>query len=393
MEKDEIPRNLELNLPPGQSCFLWGARKTGKTSYLKKHFSDSLFIDLLEPTTVMRMIQRPELLREIVASRSSDQKKLTVVIDEVQKAPQLLDIVHMLIESEKIGFVLTGSSARKLKRGAANLLGGRAWRFTLHPLTFNELKDDFDLLTALNRGLLPQHYLSSHAKRFLRSYIADYLNEEIKGEALTRNLPAFAKLLKVIAVSHGEQINYANIASDVGVDAKTVKSYFEILVDTLIGYEILPYTRSGRRDALSRTPKFYLFDVGVATSLQGRTIEALSGAEAGKAFEHWVLMELLAYNSYLEKNLEIAYWRTRTGIEIDFVVGDAVAAFEVKIKDQNRQKDLKGMVAFLEASTLKVGYVITMEPYDRVISVDEKKSIQILGWKSFAVKLWAGELF
>src|SRR3989338_5422005 len=267
-----IKRLLKIALPKRQSAFLWGARKTGKSTYLHSHYPNAIYYDLLKSDESLRLMKAPHLLREELLMVPTAQLQYPVVIDEIQKVPALLDEVHWLIENKKISFILCGSSARKLKHGAANLLGGRAWRFHFYPLVYKEIPD-FDLIRALNHGLLPSHYLSEQPARMLRSYVADYLTEEIQAEGLVRNLPGFARFLELAGFCNGQMLNYANVARDCGIDAKTVKSYFQILQDTLVGYLIDPFSKKAKRDVISTTPKFYLFDVGVANHLSKTTIE------------------------------------------------------------------------------------------------------------------------
>ena len=253
-----------------------------------------------------------------------------VVIDEVQKVPAVLDEVHRLIEDAGRSFVLCGSSARKLKRGRANLLGGRAWRFELHPLSWPEIPE-FDLLRALNRGLVPQHHDSANHRRALAGYVDDYLKEEVFDEGLTRNIAAFSRFFDALSFCHGELLNFSSIARDCGIDSKTVREYFQILVDTLLGVFVEPFSRRRSRIVITRAPKFYLFDVGVAGHLAGRCIERAAGPDFGRALEHFVLMELLAYRSYHERDFPVRFWRTKSGLECDFVLGrDGAIAIEVK---------------------------------------------------------------
>ena len=381
-----IERGLRLQLPRGQSAFLWGPRKTGKTTLLKQQFPGSIYYDLLETDTFLKLSKEPFRLREELSTQ-----KITgpVIIDEIQKIPALLDEIHGLIENRKIGFVLCGSSARKLKQTHANLLGGRAWRFELFPLTTKELGPQFDLLTALNRGLLPSHYLDSHFSRSLKAYIYDYLKEEIQYEGLVRSLPAFSRFLDAVSFSIGELVNYANIARDCAVDAKTVAQYYQILVDTLVGVFVEPFRKQKKRQIISATSKFYLFDVGVASHLMQRHLQILKGAEFGKAFEHFILMELLAYRSYSEKGNRFSFWRTKEGLEVDFVVDDGKIAIEIKGSEHIDKSDLKGLTAFSEEHKTKRKIVICQERHPRKTEV----GIEITPWKHFLGELWNGDIF
>lgn len=380
-------RSLKIRLPAGQTAFLWGPRKSGKSTYLRANFPDSVVYDFLKTDVFFALSKKPSRLREeLIALKQSRQLVQPVILDEVQKVPAILDEVHWLIENEKMQFVLCGSSARKLKRGHGNLLGGRAWRYEMYPLTANEIPS-FDLLRALNRGLLPSHYLAQEYRRTIKAYVQDYLKEEILEEGLTRNMPAFARFMDALGFSQGELVNYANIARDCGVDAKTVKGYYEILVDTLLGNFIYPFqTRSGR-DQITKTPKFYLFDVGVAGYLARRSISEARGPDFGRALEHFILMELLAYRSYSEKDFAISFWRTKTGYEVDFILGDAQVAVEVKGSDRIDAVDLRPIKAFGEAHGTAKLWVVCNEPRRRVVG-----KVTIVPWHDFIQSLWRDEL-
>jgi uncharacterized protein len=235
-----ILRKLAIDLPPGQSAFLWGPRKTGKSTYLKTAFPRSIVYDFLKTDLMLELAARPHRLREQLLARPERDLAEPVILDEVQKVPRILDEVHWLIENKALRFILCGSSARKLKKSHANLLGGRAWRYEMFPLTTAET-GAVDLLRVLNNGLIPAHFLQTDAGRSLKGYVQDYLTEEIIGEAVTRNLPAFTRFFDSAAYSHGQLVNYANIARECGVDSKTVKEYYQILVDTLVGTLLQPY--------------------------------------------------------------------------------------------------------------------------------------------------------
>lgn len=383
-----FPRKISILLPKKQSAFLWGARKTGKTTYLKSNFPDSAWFDLLDTDLFVAFNRQPSLLREQILALPATKLDKPIIIDEAQKVPLLFDEVHKLIEEKGISFILCGSSARKLKRGQANLLGGRAWRYEMLPLSYFEIKD-FDLLLALQRGLIPSHYLSLDPKRSLQSYVNDYLKEEIREEGLTRNLPAFTRFLDAVGYSNGELINRANIARDCGVDSKTVKEYLNILVDTHIGFFLEPFKKRFSRQSISATPKFYLFDVGVAGQLAKRKVVALEGSEAGHAFEHFIICEIRAYRSYENLEFETYFWRTKTGLEVDLVVKskDSLMPIEIKIKKRIDKTDLKGLKAFLDEFSLERGYLICHEKSPREIEFDDKK-ISILPWKGFLERLW-----
>ena len=376
-------RALEMDLPTGQSAFLWGPRKVGKSTLLAQVFSASKRYDLLNTHTHLRLTREPWLLAQEIMALPDEQRRLPIVIDEVQKVPALLDEVHRLIEQTGVSFVLCGSSARKLKRGAGNLLGGRAWRFDLHPLTSQEIPR-LDLLRALNQGMVPAHYDAKRYQRSLRGYINDYLKEEVSNEGLTRNTPAFSRFFDALGFSHGEILNFSNIARDCGVDSKTAREYFQILEDTLLGHMIEPFARRRSRAILTRAPKFYLFDVGVAGHLMSRRIESPQGVDFGNAFEHFILMELIAVRSYQELDFPIRYWRTKSGLEVDFVLGAAGdVAIEVK-GGRIRASDLKGIQAYVEEHRPAQAVVVSNEPEPRRVG-----EVKIVPWAGFLERLWA----
>lgn len=383
-------RLAKLKIPAHQSAFLWGARKTGKSTFLHARFQESIWYDLLKTDELRRLMAAPHLLREELLAASSAQLKHPVIIDEIQKVPALLDEVHWLIENKKISFILCGSSARKLKRGAANLLGGRAWRFHFYPLVYKEIPE-FNLIRALNHGLLPSHYLSEQPSRMLRAYVADYLAEEIQAEGLVRNLPGFARFIDLIGFCNGQLLNYTNIASDCAIDAKTVKEYFQILQDTLIGYLIHPYVKKAKRNLISATPKFYLFDVGVANYLSKTKIETLQGVAAGDAFEHFILMELTAFLGLHEIDDPIQYWRSTTGLEVDFILNEGDCAIEVKITENPHLHDLKGLRAFCHDHKPKSAMVVCTAPRRRLLGTENGVKIEAVPWREFLAQLWDGK--
>jgi predicted AAA+ superfamily ATPase len=387
----EYRRYLKMNLPVGQSTFLWGARKTGKSFYLKHHFPESIYYDFLQTDLYFRFLKEPQLFREEILALDEGALAHPIIIDEIQKIPVLLDEVHWLIENSEAYFILCGSSARKLKRDGVNLLGGRSWRYEFFPLVFPEVPD-FDLLHALNNGLIPSHYSSKNWSKTIKAYVNDYLKEEIKAEGLVRNLAGFAQFLDIAAFSNGEILNYANIARDCGVDAKTIKEYYQILVDTLIGYYLYPYRNKTKREDLVATPKFYFFDVGVTNGIIKRTISQLKGAEAGNAFEHYIFLELWAYKGLHDFEFEIQFWRTNSGLEVDCILGDAEVAIEVKIGDRIRSSDIHGLIAFQKEYQPKSAIVVCTAPRRRKMMLPNGQSIDILPWKTFLEMLWKGEI-
>ena len=383
-----IKRILKIKLPSRQSSFLWGARKTGKTTYLKQRFPDSIFYNFLETDLFFAFLKEPSLLRQRLLAKSKESFRFPVILDEVQKVPNILDEVHYLIENKGLSFILCGSSARKLKCGRANLLGGRAWRLEMFPLVSAEL-GKVNLLKALNQGLIPAHYLQDavSCEKSLKAYVEDYLKEEIFAEGLSRNIPAFSRFLDAVGYSHGELINYANISRDCGVDSKTIKEYFQILSDTLLGSLLEPFKKRQHRQVINKAPKFYLFDVGVAGIVTKRRISEEKGELFGKAFEHFIFMEIKAYRSYSGKNFSINFWRTKSGMEVDFVLGEGEVAIEVKGVKRVDPSDLRGLHAFMENNLSKHSMIVCQEKEERIFG-----KIRIVPWQDFLSSLWNGDI-
>ena len=325
------------------------------------------------------------MLQQLLA-KDNDVLNHPVILDEVQKIPQILDEVHWLIENRGLRFILCGSSARKLKRGKANLLGGRAWRYEMFPFVTAEL-GSVDLLRILNHGMIPSHYLQEGYKKALKAYAQDYLKEEVFDEGMTRNIPAFSRFFDAMGYSHGELTNYSNIARECGVDSKTVKEYYQILVDTLLGTMVEPFKRRQDRRVISRAAKFYLFDVGVAGAITKRRLEAEKGELFGKAFEHFIFMEISAFNSYKELDYDINFWRTKSGLEVDFVLGRGEVAIEVKGSSRIDKRDLRPLRAFIEAYSPKKALVVCNERAERIHG-----QIRIMPYKKFLQDLWEGNI-
>lgn len=380
---DKIDRLLQVELPPGQSAFLWGPRKTGKTTFLRQRFPDSLVFDFLQTDRFLAFSNSPSLLREQIAAAAEEQLHHPIILDEVQKVPMVLDEVHWLIENRGLSFILCGSSARKLKRGRANLLGGRAWRFEMFPFVTAEL-DNYALLDVLNKGMIPSHYLQKDARRSLKAYVQDYIKEEIFAEGLVRNLPAFSRFFDSMTYSHGELTNFLNVSRDCGIDSKTVREYYQILVDTLMGVFVHPFKKRQSRQVITRSPKFYLFDTGVAGVVTKRILSEEKGELFGKAFEHFILLELLAYRSYKEKDFEIEFWRTKSGFEVDFILGNGKIAIEVKGKSQINLKDLRPIRSFRDEFQPKYALVVCNEPTERIVD-----NIRIVPYRIFLERFWA----
>jgi len=378
---------LDLSEAYEETCFLWGARQTGKSTLLRTIFPDALRYDLLLSDTYRKLMQHPAIVREECEASGLDgaSQKTPIIIDAIQKIPDLLDEVHWLIENRNLRFILCGSSARKLKRGHANLLGGRALRLELYPLCYPEIPD-FSLERALNQGLLPRHYLSHMSDRLLEAYVSDYLKEEIAVEALTRNIPSFNRFLEIAAFSNGELINYSNIASDCAVSSPTVKNYFDILEDTLIGYRLAAYTARKKRRLIT-ADKFYFFDVGMAAFLTNRGKVVQHSELFGRAFEHFIFMELTAHRRYSHLRYPLTFWRTASQYEVDFIIGDTLCAIEVKATEHIKGKHLKGLRALMEEHTVKYPIIICTGSVSR----KTEDGILILPWDIFLKRLWNNE--
>jgi predicted AAA+ superfamily ATPase len=379
---DMYSRKQSFSGSEQESLFLWGARQTGKSTLLKTLFPDALWFDLLISREYKRLVTKPDILRETVLANLNTKP---VIIDEIQRIPDLLNEVHWLISNYGVQFILSGSSPRKIFRSGANLLGGRALRYELYPLVSSEIPD-FDLIRAINNGLLPRHYDATNPQRMISAYIGNYLRDEIITEARLRDAGTFARVLEVAALTNGEMVNYTNIASDSGVSATTVKEYFQIMEETLIGRYLPSFQKRPKRRVIT-APKFYLFDVGIANNLLGRgRIE--QGTELfGKAFEHFIYQEIYAHSRYSDNGYPIYYWRTASQLEIDFVLGDHEVAIEVKATEQASGRHLRGLKAFTEEYTVKKAILISNDPLPRLVD-----NILILPWKVFLDRLWASEI-
>jgi uncharacterized protein len=331
-------------VPPQQGFFLFGPRGTGKSTWLRQAVPDALVVDLLQPDVARELTARPERFNDIVRGAPGRQ---TVVLDEVQRVPELLNVVHALIESkDRRRFVLTGSSARKLRRGGVDLLAGRAVVRTLHPFMASEL-ERFDLDAALNRGLVPLVVAAERPEDVLRAYVSLYLDEEVRLEGWTRNIGAFARFLEAISFSHGSVLNVANVARECEVERKTVATYIEILEDLLLAFRVPVFTRRAKRET-STHPKLFLFDAGVFRSMRPKGPLDRPEEIDGAALEGLVAQHLRAWLAYRDADAALYFWRTRSGAEVDFVVYGAAGfwAIEVKNKDRIRSEDLRGLEAF-----------------------------------------------
>lgn len=373
-----IKRICHIDNDLEDSIFLFGARQTGKSTFLRQTFPDCIYIDLLDTTIKGRFKRRPSLLYEMLSDKETG---TLVIIDEIPEMPELLNEVHRLMSEKGIVFILCGSSARKLKRKGYNTLGGRAYPVYLFPFVSAEIPD-FNLQRAINYGMLPPHYLAKNPHRRLSAYIDVYLKEEIKEEALVRNLNSFQRFLEVAALTDGEIINLNNIAQDCGVSANTVGNYFDILEDTLLGFRIPAYTKTKKR-RLVQAPRFYYFDVGVANHLLHRKELVRGTAEYGHAFEHLVIQELRAWLSYQESTEQLSYWRAYTGQEVDVVVGDGRVAIEIKSVEEVLPRHLKGLKTFASDYPESRQMIVSLDPINRKIG--EIECIYIL---DFLKKLW-----
>lgn len=326
------------------------------------------------------LLRRPKALEEILAPKDK-----TVIIDEIQKIPALLDVIHRLIENRKINFLLTGSSARKIKRAGGNLLGGRARELHLFPLTSVELGPDFDLLTYLNKGGIPRIYQSDDLEIDLKSYVNLYLIEEVKQEALVRNFDQFVRFLDTMGLTNGEELHYANIANDSGISPRTLEGYIQVLEDTLIGFQVHPFSKTKKRKAITRS-KFFFFDIGVTNYLANRGLIKEKSELFGRALEHFVALEIRAYLAYQNKREQLYYWRTKNGFEVDFVVGQKLA-IEVKASSNVSDSELAGLKALREEKLIEKFYVISKDPIKRTVD-----GITILPINDFLKLLWDKKL-
>ncbi len=378
-----LERILKLEEAKSDSLFLWGSRQTGKSTLLKMLFPDARVYDLLKSDVRMALQLRPSQLRE--ECELFDDGEL-IIIDEVQKVPALLDEVHWLIENKNQRFILSGSSARKLRRSGANLLGGRALRQTLFPLVSDEIPD-FDLNRALNHGMLPRHYLMENPTMRVQAYIGDYLQQEIVEEAIVRRLDAFTRFLQVAALSNSEIVNYTNIAQDCGVSSKTVKEYFSILEETMLGFFLPSYTKVVKRRVI-QSPKFYYFDVAIPNHLL-RRIPLQPGTDVyGHALEHLVIQELRAFMSYRLPLKSLTYWHTLDNkYEVDAVLGDAEVAIEVKSSKNVGSHDTKGLKAFSEEYPEAKLYLLSLEDRPRKFN-----GVEVWPVEQFLKRLWSGKI-
>lgn len=378
-----IDRYYDISKELEGSIFLFGARQTGKSTLLRQQLKTAILYDLLDGTLRRRFQSDPSLLYKSLIDKDEN---TIVVIDEIPEAPELLNEVHRLISEKGIRFVLCGSSARKLRRKGYNTLGGRAFPCFFYPLISAELPN-LDLDRGLIFGFLPRVYLAQNPRRELSSYIDVYLKEEIQQEAIVRNLDSFQRFLEVAALTNGEIVNYSNIASDCGVSAVTVKEYFSILQDTLIGYLIPAYRKVVKRK-LSQAPRFYFFDTGVVNYLLHRESVSPKTSDYGRLFEQFIVMELKAYMGYHHKRQELSYWHTYTGQEVDIIIGDAQIAIEIKSTEDVQHKHLSGLKGFAEEHPNCRKILVSRDIISR-----REGDIELIYFQEFLRRLWNGELF
>jgi predicted AAA+ superfamily ATPase len=373
-----IERVLDLSsLLKQKSHFLFGPRQTGKTSLIRHSLKGVRSYDLLDHSVYLSLSQNPGRIAQEINPRDK-----IVVIDEIQRLPVLLNEAHRLIEERGIRFLLTGSSARKLRRGGVNLLGGRARTKYIHPLTYRELGNRFDLFKAIERGLLPSIYLSEDPLADLEAYTGSYLQQEIVAEGVTRNVPAFSRFLKVAALCNGTAVNFTNVSNDAQVPRTTIYEYFEILKDTLLLYELPSWRKSKKRKPLASS-KYYFFDVGVVATLQGRPFRP-GTPEFGEALETYLMHELVSYRDYISGE-PLSYWRSTSGFEVDFILGDHTA-IEVKAKENLSARDLKSLRALMEEKKLKRYLCVSLEPRRRNL-----ENVTLLPLREFLEALWSRE--
>jgi predicted AAA+ superfamily ATPase len=365
-----------------ESAFLWGARQTGKSTLLKAIYPEAPYFDLLLANEYDRFLRNPSLLREILEATPAGS---LVIIDEIQRLPSLLNEIQWMIVNRKRQFILSGSSPRNIMRSGGNLLGGRAARYELYPLVYKEIPD-FDLLRALNNGLLPRHYLAKNAGKLLSAYTGNYLRDEIITEAKIRNIGSFSRFLEMASFSNGEIVNYSNIAADCGVSAPTVREYFQILEDTLIGRFLPSYQKKPKRRVIL-SPKFYYFDVGIANYLLKRGLIVNGSESFGHAFEHFIYHEIYSHSHYSDLNYPLSYWRTASQIEVDFILGEHEVAVEVKSTEMANPRHLRGLKSFAEEYNVKQLILVSNDPSPRKVG-----KIMIMPWKYFLDQLWNGRL-
>ncbi|MBT4790359.1 MAG: ATP-binding protein [Halobacteriovoraceae bacterium] len=380
----QYERNLNLpKLLEHKSVLLLGPRSTGKSFYINHQLKNIHYINLLKANEFLLLSNDPEELENIVKFQGS---KL-IVIDEIQKLPELLDVVHRLIEELGTKFLLTGSSARKLKSSGVNLLAGRAWPAKMFPLNYFEIMEKekiFDLNKMIQYGALPQVWTSSMPNEELDSYFQTYIDLEIKAEGIIRKIPSFSRFLKTAALSSGELLNYENISSDAQTPASTVREHYTVLEDTLIGFNLDSWTDSKKRKAI-KTSKFYFFDIGILNFISGITPLSENSAEWGNRFEHFLINEFHCINSYQRRKNTLNYWRSTAGHEVDLLFGDY--AIEIKSTKNVSAKHLKGLKAIREENIFKKLILVSRDKNERTVD-----GIDCYYFENLLHKFWSKEL-
>ena len=372
-----LERQVDIKaLLTGKSYFLFGPRQTGKSSLIAHSLKDARVYNLLDNTLFLDLNRNPGRISEELTARDK-----IVVIDEIQRLPDLLNEAHRLIEERGVRFLLTGSSARKLRRGGVNLLGGRARTQYFHPLTVKELGPRFDLKRALNSGLIPSIYFSTDQDADLEAYTGNYLQQEIVAEGATRNIPAFSRFLKVAALCNAAVVNFTNTANDAQVPRTTIYEYFEILKDTLIIHDLPAFRKGGRRKPI-RSSKYYFFDTGIARQMQGRGILNEGTPEFGGAFETFLMHELTAFRDY-RRPVRLSFWRSTSGFEVDFIIDDHTA-IEVKAKSVITADDLRSLKAIAQEHRFKRLVCVCLEKRPR-----KTNNIEIVPYQDFLEELWS----
>ena len=381
-----IPRHLDIErLLARRSVLLFGPRQTGKTTYVRRQLDRTvaLTFSLLDQGLLTAILADPTRIRREIEARGL--RETVVCIDEIQKCPPLMDEVHLMIEERGIRFLLTGSSARALRRGGVNMLGGRGSDRVMHPFSWSEIRDRFSLDRALNHGLLPPHYLSDDPDEGLASYVDRYLTEEIAAEGLARSLPGFARFLQTAALTNAQILNYSNVARDAQVPRQTVVQWYAVLRDTLIAFDLPAWTRTARRKAVE-TAKFYFFDTGVVRALRRLPRIGETSADFGELFEHYVFMELRAWIDYRRPRTPIAFWRSRSGHEVDFILDDRVA-IEAKATRRVQQKHLRGLLALADEGLVERSIIVCREDRPRL-----ERGIEVWPLEFFLAELWQDRL-
>jgi predicted AAA+ superfamily ATPase len=363
-----------------KGILLLGPRRTGKSFFIKHQLRPDKIINLIESDTFRKLSARPEFLREIITSGDK-----LIAIDEIQKLPHLMDEIHNLIENTSIKFILTGSSARKLSRSYTSLMAGRLKKFILHPFTFKEMKN-FNLEHVLQFGSLPPVFNSEDPWDELQDYTGLYLREEIQAEALVRKIENFSRFIDFAAMSNGEVLNYESIGRNAQVPARTIREYYSLLEDTLMGTMLSPLKSSKKRKCLS-SGKFYFFDLGVLNSILGRKSVSSKTKEFGELFESYIYLELKAYIDYFASYSRLNFWRIDSENEVDFIINEEIA-IEVKATEFVIDKHLKGLRKYAELGSVKRMIVVSRDTTTRIIG-----NIEVKPYREFLKQLWSGQIF